>query len=218
MRAWLCFLLIIGAARPIAAQRDSSLTRDFAKLSAKERSRIAREEQDAAAADAQFQSVMAEAEALFAQQRYEAALARYQEARRLRPYNVFPKVKIQDLEALIARQAKEQAGTVDPLDPPKPDPPARLVAQPEPALAAPSREPVPAPKAEPLRAEPAPNPSDWQERSWLEGRAVVLERVRTVEGHTETYRRVSHPWGQVVHFREGLAITEREWLEAFGGR
>ena len=61
-----------------------------------------------------------------------------------------------------------------------------------------------------------PKPDGLQERSFVEGRAVVLERRVVKEGVEAVYRKVTHPWGQVVHFRDGIAISEREWEAAFG--
>lgn len=60
-------------------------------------------------------------------------------------------------------------------------------------------------------------PDGVTERSYLEGRAVVLERCLVANGRKEVFRRVSHPWGQVVHFRDGQAISEREWNAVFDG-
>ena len=90
------------------AQDEESLTQEFPELSAKERSRIAEREAAEAPRDEAFQAVMRTAEELFRSGRYEESLDRYLEARRMRPYNVFPKVKIQDLQALLAKQAEEQ--------------------------------------------------------------------------------------------------------------
>ena len=88
------------------AQPDG-LARDFEKLSAKERARIAKQEQDAAGKDPEYQAVMEAAVALVQGGQYEASMEKFKEARTMRPYNVYPKVKIQDLEALIARRDAE---------------------------------------------------------------------------------------------------------------
>ena len=106
----------------VQAQPDSSLTREFAGMSAKERSRLARKEAEEAAQDAAFQAVMRDAEALFTAQRYDDALARFEEARRMRPLNVYPKVKIQDLQALIAKRNAEREAAQDTTPPPSPQP------------------------------------------------------------------------------------------------
>jgi hypothetical protein len=240
-------ILLAGAVWP---QPDSSLTKEFAGMSAKERNRIAKQEQEEARNDPRFIAVMAEADAHFQAQRYEEALGKYAEARRLRPLNVFPKVRIQDLQALLAKRAAEQQ--------------AEAASQPEPETLAPGSTPVPAeelrplptnaaepvgvpvrehpatpasttapvprsapaartiekkPLPEPVKSEAEPPLADGvQERSFIEGRAVVLERVVTKDGLTVAYRKVTHPWGQVIHFRDGLAISEREWIEAFPER
>ena len=267
---WTCLL---------AAQPDNSLTPEFSQLSAKERARIAKREQEEAAKDPQYQAVMAKAEDLFKQQQYDEALASFIEARNIRPYNVYPKVKIQDLQALIAkRDAKvvpppvDTAKTViveapkvaapppEPVKQPEPVPqpgPAIVsvappvekplpgsVKQPEPVImsvAPPVEKPLPEPKVEvpierkgpaqprvvqPSRdavrvasvpPEPKPvQPDGMTERSYKEGRAVVLERQVVTDGKPVIYKKVTHPWGEPVHFKDGIAIPARVWHEAFG--
>lgn len=246
MRLNVLIVLLCFAAQGVA-QADSSLTREFANLSAKERARIAKKEQEEAAKDVVFQDVMTDAERLFQARQYELALAQFSEARRLRPLNVYPKVKIQDLKALIAKQEAEAA--VQDLVTPKQVEPSNLdstvtrkeepvilrrevnESQLHPAEVKSSKHPlapsdtkfVPAvhqPPTPPIeRPDPAPNmPDGITERSYLEGRAVVLERCVVANGRTEIFRRVSHPWGQVVHFRDGQAISDREWAEVFKGQ
>ena len=76
----------------------------------------------------------------------------------------------------------------------------------------------------PVRPAPAlvvPEPKELpvdgvEERVLREGRAVVLERRVTANAHTEVFRRVSHPWGDVVHFKDGQPIPVRVWTETFG--
>ena len=97
-------LLMLLRSSLLPAQRDSSLTSEFARMSAKERARIAREEGALAETDTAFQAAMRAGEEHFRAARYHEALDRYQRARNLRPHNVHPKVKIQDLQALLARQ------------------------------------------------------------------------------------------------------------------
>jgi hypothetical protein len=149
------------------AQRDSSLTQDFARLSAKERTRIAAKEQDEALKDAEFQRLMAEGERLFQLKRYDDALSEYKLARARRPYNVYPKVKIQDLEALIAKRDAESlpepvvaapgpAVITEPVinskAPPVPDPSVVTAS-------VPAREPVPVPVDVSPSVVPAPPPA-----------------------------------------------------------
>jgi hypothetical protein len=229
----LCCLALPGVA---AWAQQESLTEEFARLSAKERTRIASKEARESQLDDRYQAVMEEAEALFRAQRYDDAMEKFQEARVMRPYNVYPKVKIQDLQALI-RQRDGIAN--EPEGPPgaAPDQPAVLPEQrstvpgntttvapgPLPAAAAivPSNGPSPtAPRSSgppALIADegPAPLPGEG-ERIFREGRAVVVERVRAEEGRTIVWRKVYHPWGEVHNFRDGVAITDREWAEAFG--
>jgi hypothetical protein len=121
------------------------LTKDFDKLSAKERTKIAARENQEAAVDTNYQSVMRAAESAFQDGDYEKALARFQEARKMRPYNVYPKVKIQDLQVLLKKQADEKAAQ-----------PAAVVdtavVRPEPAA------PVVAPAPRPVEAPPVAVP------------------------------------------------------------
>lgn len=243
------------------AQRDGSLAGDFEKMSAKERAKVAKEEQEGAAKDVAYQAVMAEAEKLFQGQQYEASMEKFKEARTMRPYNVYPKVKIQDLEALIAKRDAAKAaaeppavveepiatpippptkveGPVKDAEPPKPAhvepvPAGRLVlgstekpvaerVREEPVPQRTSTPPVraaveerPAPRVERRVIPPKPAPQlDEGERIYKEGRSVVLERRVAVEGRIVVFRKVSHPWGETHHFRDGIAITDREFEEA----
>lgn len=227
--------------------QDSSLTRDFDQLSAKERARIAKKEQEESAKDPRYQAVMMEAEDLFRTKQYDQALLRFQEARSLRPLNVYPKVKIQDLQALIAKRDAEVAArtevTAQPPPPvpfpedtaskasttvtpelvtlqdaplPKPDS-SKAVVGPKQAVVVAKEQPrkttTTPPPGEPLKAT---GPDGVEERMYMEGRAVVLERKVTNHGHTEVYRKVTHPWGQVNYFRDGIATSERVWTEVGG--
>ena len=234
----------------VVAQTDTSLTRDFGHLSAKERARIAKQEQEEAAKDTRYQAVMAEAEGLFQQQRYDEALVKFTEARSVRPYNVYPKVKIQDLQALIAKRDAQQAAQADtvvqvPLveevkappvpsqvtgtPPPKVDPPAEVVVvrpkeevntvpPPEkPRVVAHPRDTVRV--VSPPVGDPVPKaPDGTTERTYKEGRAIVLERQVVADGKTVMYKKVTHPWGELVYFKDGIAIPARVWNEAFGVR
>lgn len=133
------------------AQQDSSLTRLFDGMSAKERSRIAKQEQEESAKDAKYQAMMEQGDALFREQRFDEALAAYQSARQMRPYNVYPKVRIQDLQALIARKQAEEAQVTEQSKPEAPP-------VPEPAI------PVVQEKAQEPREEVQPLPSQVEER------------------------------------------------------
>ncbi len=152
-------IVVLFAALAVHAQppAQESLTDDFPGLSAKERSRIAKKEVEEAAADTAFQAVMKASEVLFQQRRYEEALEGYRKARAARPYNVYPKVKIHDLEAMLSKRAEEAAAspavvpTPVPLAAPDPVPPAPAPSAPSPGPAV-QQEPRPAPAP----AAPAP--------------------------------------------------------------
>lgn len=240
-RAILLFLLLLSVSVTWA---QDELTEGFARLSAKERARLARQEESEAALDTQFQQAMASAEESFRQKRYEEAMARYEQARAMRPLNVYPKVKIDDLRALIARRDSLAALNAVPEPVPIPDPqpqpavgpeadapppvqpapgPARMEEAPVPRPALRQevppvvRTPTPAPVVDRTPApEPELIPDGMTERTLREGRAIVLERVKVVDGQRAVWRRVSHPWGEVVYFKDGLPISSGAWMRTFG--
>lgn len=71
---------------------------DFAELSSRERINLAEKEEKEAAHDAEFQGVMQKGHELFKEKHYLKAIHTYEEAQELRPYNVYPKVIIADIE------------------------------------------------------------------------------------------------------------------------
>ncbi|MBS1582494.1 MAG: hypothetical protein JST66_09875 [Bacteroidetes bacterium] len=231
--------LLLAAGGEAFAQ-EGSLTKDFPKLTAKERSRIAAKETEEAAADQAYQTRMQEAERAFQDKRYEDALAAYEQARELRPYNVYPKVKIQDLKALLKRQAEAAPATTAaaepapqppsapaepppaappvverPAAPPVQSPPAKPVEHP--AVGGSSRSQVHPPRSEPERP-PEPPPIAMEERTYREGNAIVVERAVDDGGQRVVYKRVSHTWGQVFYFKDGRSVDERIWKDRFNER
>ncbi len=213
----------------------------FGDMSAKERSRIAKAEEEGASNDSHYQALMTHAENLFREQRFEEALERFIEARDLRPFNVYPRVKIQDLQALIARRDQEEKRPEEPTPvdpaplgvssdptiqevepPPAVEPKVEetpIPKAPSPQLVQPPKEiqrPAPAIKQETPRLQETPAPMAEGERIYKEGRAVVVERSTTVEGKAVIFRKVLHPWGEVMYFRDGASIPERIWIETFG--
>src|SRR5690606_31017910 len=136
VRAFFALLLCWPSGLVLA---QGELTKDFSKLSAKERSRIAAHENLEAAADSGYQALMQQADLYFQAGEYETALEHYEQARTLRPYNVYPKVKIEDLQTMIRRRNAEQAA-------PAPLPaPTEEVSPDKAPLAAPAPSPVPVP-------------------------------------------------------------------------
>lgn len=71
---------------------------DLDEMSTKERIRIAETEKIEAATDAQFQQYMSTGHDLFSEKHYLKAIRSYEKAAEARPYNVYPKVKIADIE------------------------------------------------------------------------------------------------------------------------
>lgn len=214
-----------------------SLTQDFPEMSAKERGRIAAKEAEEAEKDGNYQEVMRTAELAFQEGRYEEAIRRYEEARAMRPYNVYPKVKIEDLQALLARQALKQDTAVvveafsAPSDPPVP---ARVAEPPPPPVRVEMHVPpssTEAPPSKPSQVQPgeqattpaqpvrSSGPADGIiERRYREGHAFVIERAVSVEGRVVKYKRVYHPYGQTFYFEDGLAVDERIWKARFPER
>lgn len=234
--------LAICTLQMAAQEGEKGLTSDFGKLSAKERTRIADQENQAAMADSGYQDLMHTADLAFQQGRYQDALAAFQEARSLRPYNVYPKVKIQDLQALIRRKEAEKAqqapdtlteapapnhlNVAAPAVPapketaPQQAPPAIQQADLPPARPTPQASTAPAATrhAPPLPGPPSSNVKTSPlpgERIYKEAGAVVTERTVADEGRLTVYKKVVHPWGQTFHFKDGQAIPPREWKERF---
>lgn len=158
VRGVLCTVFLVFG-QMVSGQQDD-LTGDFGKLSAKERAQIARDEEENAAKDLVFQGLMTEADALFRRQDFDGSLSKYMDARALRPYNVYPKVKIQDLQALIARREEERtrsAGQAEVRDSMDTDLVDRGRTEPSPApivLETPSAPPAPA-RVEPAQLQPS---------------------------------------------------------------
>lgn len=77
---------------PLVAQPD------FSNLSSRQRIAIAEKEQIEAATDEGFQDLMDKGHDLFKGKHYLKAIRAYEQAQNQRPYNVYPKVKITDIE------------------------------------------------------------------------------------------------------------------------
>ena len=231
-RSALSVVALAMAALAHAQGEKGSLTEQFPNMSAKERSRIAAKENEEAQKDATYQEVMQRAERSFQEGRYEEAIKEYEAARAMRPYNVYPKVKIEDLRALLARQETrpDTAAMVEahPVDPEPQVPQNVPVAQPVPTAPEPVLGPVvnakpaslPEPVIEDAHAPTATGtpvkPADGIiEQRYREGHAFVIERAVTVEGRLVKYKRVYHPYGQVFYFEDGLAVDERVWKARF---
>lgn len=71
---------------------------ELKNLSGKERIRIAENEKIEAATDAEFQQHMSTGHDFFSNRHYLKAIRSYEKAAEARPYNVYPKVKISDIE------------------------------------------------------------------------------------------------------------------------
>ncbi|MBK7555543.1 MAG: hypothetical protein IPI55_13330 [Flavobacteriales bacterium] len=222
------------------AQEDASLTKEFAGLSAKERSKLAKQEVVDAEKDVGFQNMMAQAESAFKAGRFDEARQFYADARERRPLNVYPKVKLEDLDALISKRAAEaevKTVIVEPNMPQAPGTPtpdtAATSAKPSVARIA-ELEPPPITAAEkvteqtpatPVKVvhknpleEPSTVPLAEGEREYMEGNAKVLEITVPEHKRLVVYKKVKHPWGQIFYFQDGESIGERVWVDHFGAR
>jgi hypothetical protein len=217
------------------AQGKDALTKDFDKLSPKERSRIAARETREAATDSSYQAVMRDAEQAFQDAQYEDALKLFQQARVLRPYNVYPKVKIEDLQALIKKRDRDQAAqgaAPEPIPPapvqqevseeappsPAPAPTPSVVPAPGPAT---DHAPVPVPPPSPaplpeVAPAPIPSPEPSPPRPKAPAHTVPVpekklanlgERVYIEAGAVVTERTVDD---------EGKAVTYRKVVHSWG--
>ncbi len=220
----------------VHAQGDKgSLTEQFPNMSAKERARIAAKEGEDAIKDKSYQAFMQEAEKAFQEGHYESALEQYEKARALRPFNVYPKVKIEDLKALLAKQGSAPAAEPPPEPVIEPSTAIPIIPdQPTEAVVPQVEKPVPSalPEQTPIihsekveRIPPAPQAAETPvelkkaegqiERRYKEGHAFVIERLVTVDGRLVVYKRVFHNWGQVFYFEDGVAVDERVWKARF---
>ena len=224
-------------ATPIMAQPPAeSLTADFPGLTAKERSRIAKKESEEAKADAEYQTVMSEAERFFQDQQFEQALSEFRKARTLRPYNVYPKVKIKDLEAMLGKSVAAPAPVPLPVEQPEPSgaeanatyEPGKVISKvEEPSLAVQRvREKRSAIVEKVASAEPAvptrqiegsgvPVPGGVTELRYKEANAFVIERRVLEEQRPVVYKRVQNAFGQVYYFKDSTGIGARVWKERF---
>jgi hypothetical protein len=244
----LFLLLFLGGLPDAAAQSNGTLTAEFARMSAKERAKVARQEQAEAASDTLYQGIMERAESLFQAQRYDDALLAYEPARDRRPLNVYPKVRIEDLQVLLRKREEEMERTMmgtissDPVNGPAARmdttiAPPRVVAGPErtvgiapagsrkdapPATMQPSEERTP--RLEKERSIPVVPPlrdslpDGIIENRYQQGSAEVTEIFVTESGRTRVFKRVVHKWGQVFYFEDGQAIDGRVWRQRFGDR
>ncbi|MFZ1685873.1 MAG: hypothetical protein WAU70_00510 [Flavobacteriales bacterium] len=237
-RALLLSTFVIATASSVFAQEDASLTKEFAGLSAKERSKLAKQEVEDAAKDEVFKGMMDQAEVAFKAGRFDEARQHYADARERRPLNVYPKVKLEDLDVLIAKRAAEEAArTVAAAPPPvvqrMDTAPAPLVITatkvindaPAPVVIMKEAIPPDAPPPAPVKTvqksaveQPLPTPLTEGERTYMEGNAKVLEITVNENKRMVVYKKVKHPWNQVYYFKDGESVGQRVWQERFGER
>lgn len=224
VRTWFVISLACVCMAVRAQERDR-LVEDMSHKSAKERSKLAAQETAEAKSDSLYQHAMQKAEAAFRAEQYEEALTFFRQARELRPYNVYPKVKIQDLQALLKR--REAAARPEGTPPPPPDAVAIL----DPGVRTPSASAdPPRPLTKPVADVAVPPsavdhgpalearphaPATPGERIYMEGGAVVTERTVMENEKPVVYKRVVQRSGQAFHFKDGLAVPAKTWEDRF---
>ena len=235
IRASLLATALLLATTGAHAQDDASLTKEFAGMSAKERTKLAKQEVEEAAKDDAFQAMMAQAEVAFKAGRFVEARQHYADARTRRPLNVYPKVKLEDLDALIAKRAAEAKAA----EPVVVDPPPVVLfpisatnTTTVPITTDPSPTPTTIVEKAPVQTITAPvktanksvvevptiAPLTEGEREYMEGNAKVLEIAVAEHKHLAVYKKVKHPWGQVFYFKDGASVGQRVWQARFGAR
>ncbi|MBK6882671.1 MAG: hypothetical protein IPH05_06960 [Flavobacteriales bacterium] len=213
------FMLALLVGLFSTAQPDG-LARDFEKLSAKERARIAKREQDAAGKDPEYQAVMEAAEALFRVVSTKLPWRNSRKPERCDHTTCIRRSRSRiSKPSILKRDAEEAAAT-------RPEP----TVKPAPTVGAANggnsctveggnRDPRSGTtrsrssdprgtdrgrtgKAPPEKVQVQPKPvalegqKDGEEGPGLQrGRSVVVESRVTEEGRLVIYRKVSHPWG-----------------------
>jgi hypothetical protein len=192
------------------------LTKDFSKLSAKERTKVAERENREAATDTNYQAVMHAAESAFRSGDYEKALVGYKEARKMRPYNVYPKVKIQDLQALLKKQATTPLAVADttPVDMGRTDP----VVTATPSSEDPSSVSVPpsartATAAPSFSTRPARAPEPVPERKPEPPQPPLSVPARTQQPQAPEGASMPKTLGERVFLEAGAVVTERTVMD-----
>ena len=80
----------------------------FEELSHEERMQVAEKEALEAPSDEKFQSLMDKGYQHFIDKEYDAAIRYFEEAKEQRPYNVYPRVNIRDVELAMGKRKKDE--------------------------------------------------------------------------------------------------------------
>ena len=95
--------LVFAISLPYMAQKE------FTKLPAKVKLKMAQEEEIASESDAEFQGLMTEGMNFFETREYELAIEKFESAGILRPINVYPPVMIEDVKLAMSLPQEEEA-------------------------------------------------------------------------------------------------------------
>lgn len=123
-----CFGMFMSAALIATTLTSYGQEDKFANLSSKERISIAQKEEIDSKQDREFQQMMQAGHELFKGKHYLKAIHKYEEAQAKRPYNVYPKVIIADIELSMKdtlatiRKAEEMEKKAEELKPETPKP------------------------------------------------------------------------------------------------
>jgi hypothetical protein len=210
-------LLLVAACAGLLVQAqgmEDQLALALKDMNPKQRSKLAARETAEAQQDSAYQHAMSDAEAAFRTEQYEEALANYRKAREIRPYNVYPKVKIQDLQVLIQQRKAESQGVEPVPASPSDGDSLRSAAKAKPAVAEEPRVKAPAPQeigSAPPPTRPMPPPESKPEQAIAPERpAPRLETPSMPDGRSTAIS------GERVYMEGGAVVTERTVSE--GGR
>lgn len=213
---------------------------DWSKLSANQKIKLAKKEQKEAKKDPEYIQMMDEAMLLFQEGQFEKAKEKYTQAHLRRPDNVYPMVMLDDIEIAMNLPKEEMVEEEIPLAEPEVEiiiveEPALLEDQnidnskveeeilvEEKEIIIPKDPEKTAPiVAKPERKAEVKNPSTQVQKSYendgvyreslKEGSAKVDQITVVEKGVSTVYRRVDHSWGATYFFKNGEAITEKEW-------
>ena len=213
----------------------------WSKLSPNQKIKVAKKEQKEAKKDPEYNLLMEEAMRLFQSGEYQKAKEKYIEAHNRRPDNVYPMVMLDDVEIALNQPKVDQKELLAESPTPEnviEDEPIESPATelPKNTDNADVKEEIIAEKKIDLPVDPeksgalAPKPerkaelktattqaakeykNDGVYRETLKEGSATINQVTIVEkGVSTVYRQVIHSWGAKYYFKNGEAITEKEW-------
>ncbi len=144
------------------------------------------------AKEEKYANLIAQGKSAFAGRNYEDAKAKYQEALKIKPTEVFPQAQIEKIDKILAAIAKRETAAPKPKETPKTPAATGGEAEPKDALAREYGEGV-------------------HETVDNQGSKTVTTRIVVRNGEGHTYKFVKHNWGGRYFFKDDKPITEIVW-------